>query len=35
MLNGNKKLFMKITLNFYIAEIKVIYTIIAKKLQYD
>jgi len=35
MLDGDKKLFMKITLNFYIAEIKVIYTIIVKKLQYD
>jgi len=26
---------MTITLNFYIAKIKVIYTIIVKKLQYD
>jgi len=35
MLDGDKKLFMTITLNFYIAEIKVIYTIIVKILQYD
>jgi len=35
MLDGDKKLFMTITLNFYIVEIKVIYIIIVKKLQYD
>jgi len=32
MLDGDKKIFMTITLNFYIvAKIKVIYTIIVKK----
>jgi len=35
MLDGDKKIFMKITLNFYIVVNKIIYTIIVKKLKYD
>jgi len=35
MLDGDKKIFMTITLNFYIIVNKVIYTIKMKRLQYD
>jgi len=35
MLDGDKKIFMSITLNFYIVVKKNIYTIIMKRLQYD
>ena len=35
MLDGDKKIFMTITLNFYIVVNKNIYTIIVKKLKYD
>jgi len=35
MLDGDKKIFMVITLNFYIIINNFFYTIIVKKLQYD